>query len=150
MALMAQATGAYKMHHLYTDYKDITKQHFFTQWLKEVKVTAHTQPCINPLNPTYKPSSPDEALIFDMDNAYIFNVAAKTVKYLSGKTIVQRHLDDMDGQKTFIELTVDATGEIVSKINEKRTPYAKWMPAQTSGTAEVNLFLMHLRPSWFN
>jgi hypothetical protein len=78
--LTVQATGAYKMCRLYTDYKDITKRHFFTQWFKEVKVTAHTQQCINLLNPTYKPSSPNETLVFEMDNAYIFNVAAKTIK----------------------------------------------------------------------
>jgi hypothetical protein len=116
----AQATGAYKMKRLYTDYKEITKRHFFNQWFKEVKVTAHTQQCVNPLNPNYKPSSHEETEIFAMDNAYIFNVAAKTVKYPSGKTIIQRHLDDMDGQKTFIELTTDATSEIVSKINETK------------------------------
>jgi hypothetical protein len=115
-----QTAGAYKMRRLYTNYKEITKQHFFTQWFKEVKVTAHTQQCSNPLNPVYTPGSPDEKLVFDMDNAYIFNVAAKTIKYPSGKMIIQRHLDDMDGQKTFMELTTDATREIVSKINETK------------------------------
>jgi hypothetical protein len=119
-ATTVQAAGAYKMRRLYTDFKDITKRHFFTQWLKEVKVTAHTQQCSNPLNPAYKPGSPDKMMVFDMDNAYIFNVAAKTIKYPLGKTIIQRHLDDMDGQKTFMELTADATGEIVSKINETK------------------------------
>jgi hypothetical protein len=59
-------------------------------------------------------------MVFDMDNAYIFNVAAKTIKYPSGKTIIQRYLDNMDGQKTFMELIANATGEIVSKINETK------------------------------
>jgi hypothetical protein len=54
-ALTVQAAGAYKMRRLYTDYKEITKRHFFTQWFKEVKVTAHTQQCSNPLNPVYNP-----------------------------------------------------------------------------------------------
>jgi hypothetical protein len=35
-ALANQSTGAYKMRRLYTDYKEITKRHFFTQWFKEV------------------------------------------------------------------------------------------------------------------
>jgi hypothetical protein len=43
---------AYKMKRMYRDYKDITKQHLFTQWFKEVKVTAHTHCSVNPLNPT--------------------------------------------------------------------------------------------------
>jgi hypothetical protein len=50
----------------------------------------------------------------------MFNVAAKTVKYPSGKMIIQKHLDNMNGQQTFIELTADATGEIVAKINEHK------------------------------
>ena len=33
---------AYKMKRLYSDYKDITKRHCFTQWFRLVKVTAHT------------------------------------------------------------------------------------------------------------
>jgi hypothetical protein len=45
--------SAYKMKRMYTDYKDIQKRHFFTQWFKEVKVTAHTHNCVNPLNPNY-------------------------------------------------------------------------------------------------
>jgi hypothetical protein len=111
---------AYKMKRLYTDYKDITKRHFFTQWFKEVKVTAHTHCCVNLLNPTYVPANQTEQDVFDADNMFMFNVAAKTVKYPLGKTIIQKHLDDMNGQQTFIELTTDATGEIVTKINEHK------------------------------
>jgi lipopolysaccharide export system protein LptA len=50
----------------------------------------------------------------------MFNVAAKTVKYLSGNTIIQKHHDNMNSQQTFIELAADATGEIVAKINEHK------------------------------
>jgi hypothetical protein len=111
---------AYKMKRLYTDYKAINKRQFFTQWLKEVKVTAHTHDSVNPLNPTYVPATADEKAVFEADNTFMFNVAAKTVKYSSGKTIIQKHLDDMDGQTTFAELTADAKGEVVAKINEMK------------------------------
>jgi polyribonucleotide nucleotidyltransferase len=102
------------MKRLYTDYKAINKRQFFTQWLKEVKVTAHTHDSVNPLNPAYVPATADEKAVFEADNAFMFNVATKTVKYPSGKTIIQKHLDDMDGQTTFAELTADAKGEVVA------------------------------------
>jgi hypothetical protein len=60
------------------------------------------------LNPTYVPGNPAEQAIFDADNTLMFNMGAKTVKYPSGKTILQKHLVDMNGQQTFIELTADA------------------------------------------
>jgi hypothetical protein len=109
---------AYKMKRLYTDYKAINKRQFFTQWLKEVKVTAHTHDSVNPLNPTYVPATADEKAVFEADNTFMFNVAAKTVKYPSGKTIIQKHLDNMDGQTTFAELTANAKGEVVAKITK--------------------------------
>jgi hypothetical protein len=112
--------SVYKMKRMYTDHKDISKRHFFAQWIKEVKVTAHTHQCTNPLNSLYKPTTNEEKAIFAADNAFMFNVAAKTVKYLSGKTIIQRHMDDMDGQVTFAELTTDATAEVVAQINETK------------------------------
>jgi hypothetical protein len=62
------------------------------------------------------------------------------VKYPSGKTIIQKHLDDMNGQQTFIELTADATGEIVAKINEHKLEDAlrkmEAHPDKWNGTAE--------------
>jgi hypothetical protein len=112
--------SVYKMKRMYTDYKDISKRHFFAQWIKEVKVTAHTHQCTNPLNPLYVPTTDEDKAIFAADNAFMFNVAAKTVKYPSGKTIIQRHMDDMDGQVTFTELTTDATAEVVAQINETK------------------------------
>jgi hypothetical protein len=143
---------AYKMKRVYSDYKDITKRHFFTQWFKEVKVKVHTHCSVNPLNPTYVPSDPAEQAIFDVDNTFMFNVAAKTVKYPSGKTIIQKHLDDMNGQQTFIELTADATGEIVAKINEHKLEDAlrkmEPHPDKWNGTAEsfLDTFETKLEP----
>ena len=72
------------------------------------------------LNPTYVPANQAEQDIFDAVNTFMFDVATKMVKYPSGKTIIQKYLDDMNGQQTFIELTADATGEIVAKINEHK------------------------------
>jgi hypothetical protein len=51
---------AYKRKRLYTNYKEINKRHFFTQWMKDVKVTAHTHNSINPLNPTYVAATAEE------------------------------------------------------------------------------------------
>jgi hypothetical protein len=50
----------------------------------------------------------------------MFNVATKTMKYPSVKTIIQKHLDDMDGHQIFVELTADATGKVIAKINEMK------------------------------
>jgi predicted phage tail protein len=131
---------AYKMKRMYSDYKDIAKQHFFTQWFKEVKVTTHTHCSVNLLNPTYVPGNPVEQAIFDADNAFMFNVSAKTVNYPSGKTIIQKHLDNMNGQQTFIELTADATGEIMAKINKHKLEDAlrkmEAHPDKWNGTGE--------------
>jgi hypothetical protein len=55
-----------------------------------------------------------------MDNAYMFNVASKTIKYQSGKNIMNQHYGDMDGQSTFRELTEDATRGTVCQINESK------------------------------
>jgi hypothetical protein len=72
------------------------------------------------LDPLYTPGTPVEIAIFRFDNTYMYAVAAKTVKYLSGKTIIAMHKRTMDGQAVFKALTKEATGHTVRQINETK------------------------------
>jgi hypothetical protein len=126
-AANAQRTGgansmltAYKMKRQYSDYKEITKRHFFTSWNKELKVTAITHNCSNPLNHAYVPVTADEQAVWTADQAFMMGVFIQKIKYPSGQTIVSHHLDDMDAQTAYRKIVGDATSEIVVQINENK------------------------------
>lgn len=73
------------MKHQYSDYKEITKRHFFTSWNKELKVTAITHNCSNPLDQGYVPVTQEEEDIFEIDQAFMMGVFLNKIKYPSGQ-----------------------------------------------------------------
>jgi hypothetical protein len=137
-ATVATSTGStpksYNMKRQYSDYREINKRHFFPSWEKELKITALTHNCNNPLNGKYVPTSPEEIEVFAHDQAFMMGVFIQKIKYPSGKTIISRFLSDMDAQKAYIALKSDATSEVVLQINEyKLEDYERWMQAQING-----------------
>jgi hypothetical protein len=104
----------------YSDYHEITKQHFFSLWEKELKVTAITHNCKNPLEESYVLTTLAEMEAFVHDQAFMMGVFMQKIKYPPGKTIVAQYIRDMDVQKYFVELHADATSEVVAQINEFR------------------------------
>jgi hypothetical protein len=111
-------TAAYKMKRQYSDYREITKRHFFPAWEKELKITTLTHNCNNPLDATYVPQTPEEIEVFAHDQAFLMGVFIQKIKYPSGKTIIMRHLSDMDAQAAYAALKADATSEVVLQINK--------------------------------
>jgi hypothetical protein len=123
----AQRTGgansmltAYKMKRQYSNYKEITKRHFFSSWNKELKVTAIARNCSNSLNENYVPVAADELAVWTADQAFMMGVFIQKVKYPSGQTIVSHHLNDMDAQTAYKEIVADAMSEIVVQINKNK------------------------------
>jgi hypothetical protein len=112
------ALPSYKMKRQYSDYRKINKRHFFPLWEKELKITALTHNCNNPLDRSYVPTSPKEIEAFAHDQAFMMGVFIQKIKYPSGKTIISRFLTTMDVQKAYVELKADATSVVVLQINE--------------------------------
>jgi hypothetical protein len=92
----------------------------FNSWIDSVRTIAIMHNSDNPLDPTYVPVTDVEIAIFRLDKTYMYAVAAKMVKYPSGKTIVATYKRTMDGQLTFKALCDEATGSTVRQINETK------------------------------
>jgi hypothetical protein len=102
------------------DYPEIKERHMFNSWIDSVRTIAIMHNSDNPLDSAYVPVTDVEIAIFRLDNTYMYAVAAKMVKYPSGKTIVASFKRTMDGQLTFKALTDEATGTTVRQINETK------------------------------
>lgn len=70
------------------DYPEIKERQMFNSWIDSVRTIAIMHNSDNPLDPTYVPVTDVEIAIFRLDKTYMYAVAAKMVKYPSGKTIV--------------------------------------------------------------
>jgi hypothetical protein len=101
------------------DYPEIKERHYFSSWIDSVRMVAIMHNSDNPLDPAYVPATDIEIAIFRLDNTYMYAVAAKMVKYPSGKTIVAAYKRTMDGQMTFKALTNEATGTTVPNQRNK-------------------------------
>jgi hypothetical protein len=116
---MSGAVGApFKLKRQYSDYRDINKRHFFPAWEKELNITALTHNCNNPLDAAYVPTTSEEIMAFAHNQAFMMGVFIQKIKYPSGKTIITRHLSDMDTQVAYAELKADATSKVVLQINK--------------------------------
>ena len=91
----------------------------YNSWIQTVKATAATQGVVDPFKPEYIPNTAGQRAIFDEENAYVFLIAASTVKYPSGRAIIAKYAAKNDGQTIFKELEADATAIEVKHQNER-------------------------------
>ena len=100
-------------------YQSISQRHAYYAWIKNVETTAKIQGIIHPFDPAYIPVTTHERQQFEIDNAFVYKIALNTVKYSSGKQIVEKYEDSFDGQAVFSALANDAESDIVRNQNKK-------------------------------
>ena len=100
-------------------YKDIAQRYNYYDWIKKVKITAKTQGLKNPFDANFVPSNDVEQEQFEVDNAFVYEIAQSKVKYASGRKIVMCHADNQDGRAEFQQLEKDAGGTVVRATSIK-------------------------------
>ena len=99
-------------------YKEISQRFNFYSWIIQSKGTAISQGVSTPFDPNYVPASLQERQQFEIDNAFVYTVAAACIKYPSGREIVNRHAQDLDGQAVLQALQDEAESPIIRKTSK--------------------------------
>jgi hypothetical protein len=102
-------------------YEKFTKNNEFPRWNRSVRATAKSHGCENVLDPTYVPTPPEEAELFELQNAFMYSVWDYILLTDKGKEIVIDHEMDQDGQKVYSDLVDHYTKSIDAELNSDHT-----------------------------
>ena len=93
----------------------------FMTWCDHTMATIHAQNFSRVLDPTYVPTSPDDAEDLRLQKCFLYAVLLANVHTPKGKAIVKAHKHDMDGPLVLEEIMEDALQSASGKMRQAST-----------------------------
>ena len=103
-ALLLQSTPELQERHQkeISAYPTLKDEKYYESFKRSVLVTARAHDCEEILQPTYRRSSDADSLeLFRLKNYFMYSVFNKCLLSDMGKTIVRKHLDNMNAQRVW-------------------------------------------------
>ena len=102
-------------------YLTLKDEKYYESFKRSVLVTARAHDCEEVLQPTFRPRSDADSLaLFRLKNDFMYSVFNKCLLSDMGKTIVRKHLDNMNAQRVWEEFATHMTTSSKGKAEKRR------------------------------
>ena len=102
-------------------YPTLKDKKYYESFKRSVLVTARAHDCEEILQPTFRPRGDADSLeLFRLKNDFMYSVFNKCLLSDMGKTIVRKHLDNMNAQRVWEEFATHMTTSSKGKAEKHR------------------------------
>ena len=102
-------------------YPTLKDEKYYESFKRSVLVTARAHDCEEILQPTFRPrGDADNLELFRLKNDFMYSVFNKCLLSDMGKTIVRKHLDNMNAQRVWEEFATHMTTSSKGKAEKRR------------------------------
>ena len=102
-------------------YPTLKDEKYYESFKRSVLVTARAHDCEEILQPTFRPRGDADSLeLFRLKNDFMYSVFNKCLLSDMGKTIVRKHLDNMNAQRVCEEFAIHMTTSSKGKAEKHR------------------------------
>ena len=126
-------------------YPTLKDEKYYESFKRSVLVTARAHDCEKILQPTFRPRSDADSLeLFRLKNDFMYSVFNKCLLSDMGKTIVRRHLDNMNAQRVWEEFATHMTSSSKGKAEKRQLhTYVTTTVLEKSWWGTTEQFILH-------
>ena len=126
-------------------YPTLKDEKYYESFQRSVLVTARAHDCEEILQPTFRPRSDADSLeLFRLKNDFMYSVFNKCLLSHIGKTIVRKHLDNMNAQWVWEEFATHMTTSSKGKAERRRLyTYVTTTVLDKSWKGTTEQFILH-------
>ena len=126
-------------------YPTLKDEKHYESFKRSVLVTARAHDCEEILQPTFRPRSDADSLeLFRLKNDFMYSVFNKCLLSDMGKTIVRKHLDNLNAQRVWEEFATHMTTSSKGKAEKRRLyTYVTTTVLDTSWKGTTEQFILH-------
>ena len=126
-------------------YPTLKDEKYYESFKRSVLVTARAHDCEEILQPTFKPMGDADSLeLFRLKNDFMYSVFNKCLLSDMGKTIVRKHLDNMNAQRVWEEFATHMTTSSKGKAEKRRLhTYVTTTVLDKSWKGTTEQFILH-------
>ena len=131
-------------------YPTLKDEKYYESFKRSVLVTARAHDCEEILQPTFRPRGDADSLeLFRLKNNFMYSVFNKCLLSDMGKTIVRKHLDNMNAQCIWEEFATHMTTSSKGKAEKHRLhTYVTTTVLDKSWKGTTEQFILHFN-EWF-
>ena len=126
-------------------YPTLKDEMYYESFKRSVLVTARAHDCEEILQPTFRPRGDADSLeLFRLKNDFMYSVFNKCLLSDMGKTIVRKHLDNMNAQRVWEEFATHMTTSSKGKAEKRRLhTYVTTTVLDKSWKGTTEQFILH-------
>ena len=126
-------------------YPTLKDEKYYESFKRSVLVTARAHDCEGILQPTFRPRGDADSLeLFRLKNDFMYSVFNKCLLSDMGKTIVRKHLDNMNAQRVWEEFATHMTTSSKGKAEKCRLhTYVTTTVLDKSWKGTTEQFILH-------
>ena len=126
-------------------YPTLKDEKYYESFKRSVLVTARAHDCEETLQPTFRPRGDADSLeLFRLKNDFMYSVFNKCLLSDMGKTIVRKHLDNMNAQRVWEEFATHMTTSSKGKAEKRRLhTYVTTTVLDKSWKGTTEQFILH-------
>ena len=126
-------------------YPTLKDEKYYESFKRSVLVTARAHDCEEILQPTFRPRGDADSLaLFRLKNDFMYSVFNKCLLSDMGKTIVRKHLDNMNAQRDWEEFATHMTTSSKGKAEKHRLhTYVTTTVLDKSWKGTTEQFILH-------
>ena len=126
-------------------YPTLKDEKYYESFKRSVLVTARAHDCEDIPQPTFRPKGDADSLeLFRLKNDFMYSVFNKCLLSDMGKTIVRKHLDNMNAQRVWEEFATHMTTSSKSKAEKRRLhTYVTTTVLDKSWKGTTEQFILH-------
>ena len=126
-------------------YPTVKDENYYESFKRSVLVTARAHSCEEILQPTFRPRGDADSLeLFRLKNDFMYSVFNKCLLSDMGKTIVRKHLDNMNAQRVSEEFATHMTTSSKGKAEKHRLhTYVTTTVLDKSWKGTTEQFILH-------
>ena len=126
-------------------YPTLKDEKYYESFKRSVLVTARAHDCEEILQPTFRPrGDADSLVLFRLKNDFMYSVFNKCLLSDMGKTIVRKHLDNMNAQRVWEEFATHMTTSSKGKAEKHRLhTYVTTTVMDKSWKGTTEQFILH-------
>ena len=126
-------------------YPTLKDEKYYESFKRSVLVTARAHDCEEILQPTFRPRGDADSLeLFRLKNDFMYSVFNKCLLSDMGKTIVRKHLDNMNAQRVWEEFATHMTTSSKGKAEKRRLhTYVTTTVLDKSWKGTTEQFILH-------
>ena len=126
-------------------YPTLKDEKYYESFKRSVLVTARAHDCEDILQPTFRPRGDADILeLFRLKNDFMYSVFNKCLLSDMGKTIVRKHLDNMNAQRFWEEFATHMTASSKGKAEKHRLhTYVTTTVLDKSWKGTTEQFILH-------